>query len=73
MTGIIACCRQCGATFEPDRADIIAGAWRTCPACQALATATAAEEPHRCSECGRPLRAGKRTLCYSCLTGGAGL
>jgi hypothetical protein len=27
-------CRECGTPFEPGREAIVAGSWRTCPACQ---------------------------------------
>src|SRR5215217_2025508 len=29
--------------------------------------------PTQCEGCGRVLRAGPRTLCYTCITGGSGL
>jgi uncharacterized OB-fold protein len=65
MTTIITTCRACGREYEPDRRAIVAGAWRLCPDCRAAG----APPETRCEHCGRPLRAGSRTICLGCLTG----
>jgi hypothetical protein len=31
---LVTACRVCGKPFEADRASILAGTWRTCPACR---------------------------------------
>jgi DNA-directed RNA polymerase subunit RPC12/RpoP len=62
MTLIIVTCVRCGAEFQPDRDAVVAGAWRTCPECS-----VGTGEPHRCRECGRPLRLTSRALCAQCL------
>ncbi len=67
MTAIITTCRRCYQEYEPDRRAIVAGVWRLCPTCR---EAEAPQET-RCEGCGRPLRAGSRTLCLSCLGGSA--
>jgi hypothetical protein len=48
--------------FERTLEAIRAGAWRTSGAYQA-----ALAEPHRCHNCGRPLRLIRRKLCGCCL------
>ena len=74
MTAIALACRTCGTEFTPTRDDVIRGPvhYRTCPTCRPAAVN---EEPTSttCEGCGRVLRAGTRTLCYTCLTGGSGL
>ena len=70
MTAFITRCDQCHVEFEPTHDAIVAGAWHTCPACQ---TKDPPAPTTRCEGCGRVLRAGTRTLCYTCLTGGSGL
>jgi hypothetical protein len=73
MTAVVTHCRQCGNEFKPDHAAILAGSWRTCPTCQPSGASEQPAAPTHCEACGRTLRAGARTLCYSCLTGGTGL
>lgn len=63
---IITACRRCGIEFEPDRAAIVAGTWRLCPACRRTHETGQAG---RCQACGRELRGTSGTLCLSCLTG----
>lgn len=68
--GIVTTCRRCRAQFAPDRRAIAAGAWRLCPGCRGdAATRPDAPDPSagRCGQCGRPLNAGKRTVCGRCL------
>ena len=62
MTAIITRCRICGAAFEPAHDAIVAGSWRTCPACRPPLA-----EPHQCRECGRPLRLTSRRVCLHCM------
>jgi NMD protein affecting ribosome stability and mRNA decay len=69
MTTIATTCKTCGQEFAPDRWTILAGTWRVCATCR---TENGADRPAascRCERCGRPLRAGTRTLCYRCLVG----
>jgi hypothetical protein len=72
MTAIVTTCLGCGAEFEPDHTAIVAGTWRTCPTCRPGEREHPAAPTH-CDGCGRVLRAGTRTLCLTCLTGGSGL
>ena len=62
-------CPRCATTYEATGAEIAAGAWRRrCPGCPP--PPPAAEPPaaeSTCEGCGRPLRAGKRTVCARCL------
>ena len=58
---VIVTCRTCGQEFAPDHSAIVAGSWRTCPACRPAPT-----ETRRCTACGRVLRAGTRDVCLSC-------
>ncbi len=73
MTTLVTTCRTCGSEFEPDRQTILRGQWKTCPACRPAATPPPDDPGTRCERCGRPFRAGSRTLCLGCLTGGAAL
>jgi len=70
MTAIHMTCRQCGQEHTPSHEDIVRGPgyYRFCPACR-----PPDREATHCERCGRVLRAGTRTLCYMCLTGGTGL
>ena len=69
MTILLTACHRCGRDHEPDRAAIIAGAWHLCGDCRAAEAQPPAAPPPagRCHECGRPLRAGGRTICGRCL------
>jgi hypothetical protein len=67
MTTIVTMCRTCGSEFTPDRQTILAGSWRTCPACRPAATPPPDEGNGRCERCGRALRTKGRTICLSCL------
>jgi hypothetical protein len=68
MTAVISTCRGCGAEFEADRRTILAGSWRICPACRAVAASPPPDDPGGpCERCGRPLRAKGRTICLGCL------
>jgi hypothetical protein len=51
MPTFITRCRQCGKEYEPSRASIRAGSWRTCLAC-----CTELPEPSHCRQCGRVLQ-----------------
>jgi hypothetical protein len=73
MPTIVTTCRECGAEFEPTHDAIVAGTWRTCPICRPPPASEQPASPTRCDGCGRVLRAGTRTLRYTCLTGGSGL
>ena len=75
MSTIALACRACGNEFTPTRDDVMRGPahYRTCPTCQLANGSGHAPAPTRCEGCGRVLRAGAQTLCYSCLTGGTGL
>jgi hypothetical protein len=72
MSSLITTCRTCGNEFEPSHDGIVARGWRTCPGCEPRAASEQPTTSTRCTECGRQLRAGARTLCYTCLTGGSG-
>ncbi len=73
MITIVARCRACGMEFEPDHDAIVRGAWRVCAGCR-LKDAPEPQQPaSRCEQCGRPLRAGTRTICLGCLIGGPAL
>ena len=68
MIALLAACRACGWTHEPDRAAIVAGTWHRCAGCRAAEEAPPRPTPSgACHECGRPLRAGGRTVCARCL------
>ena len=68
MSLIEATCCRCHQPFTPDRETILRGTWRTCPACRpAVSSRDAGGDGAHCRECGRPLRAGKRDICASCL------
>ena len=73
MPTFMTTCRTCGREFEPDHTAIVAGTWRICPVCRSPLASEQLEAPSHCEGCGRVLRAGTRTLCYSCLTGATGL
>jgi hypothetical protein len=67
MIGFLLACAKCGRGLEPNKVAVTAeavraGCWRTCPNYQGELAAEG-----RCTRCGRPLRAGKRTLCLQCL------
>jgi hypothetical protein len=65
---IEATCRQCGQTFEPGYAEILAGVWRDCADCRTKPAAPKPEPATKaCESCGRPLRAGNRSVCAQCL------
>lgn len=66
MSTITTTCRR---EYTPEHRAILRGGWRLCPACRPAA-APPDDPGTRCERCGRPLRAGKRSLCYACLTGG---
>jgi len=64
---ILTHCRRCGVEFEANRRAIVGGAWRLCPACRDPEPSAPPSPPtDRCAACGRPLRAGKRTICARC-------
>lgn len=48
-------CRRCGAEHEPDRAAILAGTWRDCPACR---DPDPPPTPTVCPTCRRILKSG---------------
>jgi hypothetical protein len=58
-------CKICGALIEADRERILAGNRRPCDRCRG--TERQAPACTACELCGRPLRAGKRTVCARCL------
>lgn len=59
-------CRACGDEFEVPRAEIVGGSWqRPCPRCHPPSLPPS--QPSICEGCGRTLRAGKRTVCATCL------
>ena len=67
MTALLTTCRACGRTHEPDRAAIAAGAWHRCADCRAAEASRSRPTPSgACHGCGRPLRAGGRTVCGRC-------
>jgi hypothetical protein len=66
MIAVVTRCCQSGQEFEPTHSTIVAGAWRTCPACSPVTV-----ERHQCRECGRPLRTAGRAICLSCLRAAA--
>lgn len=49
-------CRRCGIEHEPDRAAILAGTWRHCPACR---DPDAERPPGACPRCDRWLKSGR--------------
>jgi len=70
-------CRQCARAFDADRAAIVAGTWRLCPACRetpAATTPVAGAEtpaPRRCQRCHLPI-APPSLLCRWCQPPGPG-
>ena len=72
MSLIVTTCASCQREFEPDRASIVRGDWRTCPDCRSHAAGNLPELTARCEACGRVLPAGDRAMCHSCLTEGSG-
>ena len=64
MPGVTVICGSCGIDYEPTKDRIVRGQWRTCPACSGMPVDLPTTA---CEGCGRPLRAGNRTLCLRCL------
>ncbi len=59
-------CTVCGSEHEATREDVLSGRWRgRCPVCRPPAR----DDPPAttCESCGRPLRAGRRRICATCL------
>ena len=65
MTAATTTCRRCGVEFEPDRAAILAGAWRLCPDCRDAPSPT--NHPSQERRRGAPERPPQKpTLPYGC-------
>lgn len=59
-------CPTCGHEYETSREDVLTGAWRRrCPVCKPPAVDDLPASS--CEACGRPLRAGRRRVCGTCL------
>jgi hypothetical protein len=64
MPRTLTVCSRCGAAFPRDRRAFLPNPWRLCPRCRGTPppTGTVAIESVACHGCGRPLRAGIRSL-----------
>jgi hypothetical protein len=67
MTSMLTTGRICGQRSDPDHRANITATWRTCQACRPAAVPAPDDSGSRCERCGRPLRAGTRTICARCL------